>query len=78
MPGLILSDALGVTFSSGTVLLTIPAAELPNQQWSDCWLGMQAMPLELSRQPWMDLPDAMLTPTQRAALKEHDKKVQVR
>ncbi|KAL3160747.1 hypothetical protein ABBQ32_010656 [Trebouxia sp. C0010 RCD-2024] len=36
----------------------------------------QAMPLELSRQPWMDLPDATLTPTQRAVLKEHDKKVQ--
>ncbi|KAL3139282.1 Cilia- and flagella-associated protein 43 [Trebouxia sp. C0009 RCD-2024] len=35
-----------------------------------------AMPLELSRQPWMDLPDATLTPTQRAVLKEHDKKVQ--
>lgn len=48
------------------------------QQGDDAWLHMQAVPLELSRQPWMDLPDATLTPTQRAVLKEHDKKVQVR
>jgi len=37
----------------------------------------QVVPLELARQPWMDLPDSVLTPQQRAALKEHDKKVQV-
>lgn len=37
----------------------------------------QAVPLELARQPWMDLPDSVLTPQQRTALKEHDKKVQV-
>ncbi|DBA69301.1 TPA: Cilia- and flagella-associated protein 43 [Trebouxia sp. C0005] len=36
----------------------------------------QIVPLELARQPWMDLPDSLLTPQQRAALKEHDKKVQ--
>lgn len=38
---------------------------------------MQAVPMELARQAWMDMPDAMLTPTQRALLKEHDNKVQV-
>ena len=37
----------------------------------------QAVPLELARQPWMELPDSVLTPQQRTALKEHDKKVQV-
>ncbi len=37
----------------------------------------QVVPLELARQPWMDLADSILTPQQRAALKEHDKKVQV-
>lgn len=37
----------------------------------------QVVPLELAKQPWMDLPDSVLTPQQRAALKEHDKKVQV-
>ena len=37
----------------------------------------QAIPLELARQPWMDLPDSALTPQQRAALKDHDKQVQV-
>jgi len=37
----------------------------------------QVVPLELARQPWMDLPDSVLTPQQRAALKEHDKKVQL-
>lgn len=37
----------------------------------------QAVPLELARQPWMDLPDWQLTPQQRAALKEHDQKLQV-
>ena len=35
------------------------------------------LPLELARQPWMDLADSVLTPQQRAVLKEHDKKVQV-
>lgn len=37
----------------------------------------QAVPLELAKQPWMDLPDWQLTPQQRAALKEHDQKLQV-
>lgn len=37
----------------------------------------QAVPLELARQPWMDLPDWQHTPQQRAALKEHDQKLQV-
>ena len=37
----------------------------------------QVLPLELARQPWMDLPDSLLMPQQRALLKEHDKKVQV-
>ena len=38
---------------------------------------LQAVPLELAKQPWMELPDWQLTPQQRAALKEHDQKLQV-
>lgn len=37
----------------------------------------QALPLELAKQPWMDLPDWELTPQQRAALKEYEQKLQV-
>ena len=37
----------------------------------------QAVPLELAKQPWMDLPDWQLTPQQRTALKEHEQKLRV-
>ena len=38
---------------------------------------LQVVPLELAKQPWMELPDWQLTPQLRAALKEHDQKLQV-